>query len=237
MSLYDAAPIVTNRFVQENDEEFAATLEGLRLELAPTTIMESVWVDLVLLAIHRLRTSARDETDDSSLDGKWMRFQSMTSRSLDNAMSKLEKSRRAAKKAAESAATQDRPAPSPAPAEALPTRHAPKTPKKAAAQIQETPSKSTTTREDDSPDLDSQVPQRSSNETNALKVLLGTLEPDARLGFLEQFRDEVNEMLAEGFSPEEVMDTIPVLSLEDVEAFQSGRPISNVPNEPAKLAI
>jgi hypothetical protein len=214
----------------------------LRRELAPTTIMESIWVDLALLAVQRLRTSAQNETEDSSLDGKWMRFQSMASRGLDKAMTRLEKARRAAKLAAEAASTQERSAHPPAPvrARAPIEPHHSKTPKKAETPPQETPSSSATIRATEPSKSDAQGSQRFSREINVLNHLVGTLEPGTRLEFLEQFRDEVNEMRAEGCSVEEVLDLIPVLSPEDVEAFQAGRPLSTVPratDEPARLAV
>ena len=71
------ASIVTNRFAEEDDDDFAATIDGLRQELAPTTIFESLWVEMALMAIKRLRTSAMLENDDSPTDSQWIRYQSM----------------------------------------------------------------------------------------------------------------------------------------------------------------
>lgn len=231
----DSAPsfasIVTNRFAEENDDDFAATIDGLRLELAPTTIFESLWVEMTLMAIKRLRTSAMLEDDDSPTDSRWMRYQTMAERSLNNAVKNLEKCRRQAARAVDAAAPvpQNPPVPTPAPF-AIPKPVATDPSKNNRIQTKPPETKTSTPKPlpNDSPEQFAKLKQVI-DTTATLDELIGGIDPTLRIEFLEPFREDVVAMLSEGFTPEEIIKGFPGLTLDDVQAFQAGAALSNPP--------
>lgn len=225
------ATIVTNRFADETDQDFAVTLDNLRLELAPTTIMESVWVEMALLALKRLRVSALDETEDSANDPRWLRFQSMAERSLNNAMTRLERGRRQAARTARAAPAPSRSTHLPTPASTSETTPKPQQPNpKATEESRTTPTPATA--------LDTQKAQfarvrQAAAETSTMEELMNAIDPTIRNEFLEQFRDDVSDMLSEGYTPEELTLSFPALTLADVLAFQAGAPLPLPTTQPA----
>lgn len=224
-----SATIVTNRFAEEDDDAFAATIDGLRLELAPTTIFESLWVEMALMAVKRLRTSALLEDDDSPTDSQWMRYQSMAERSLNNAFKNIEKGRRQAAKALDAAPTVPQiplspppvPAPSPEPEAVAPPKETPISPESPRVTVP-TPKPTMNNSSEQLAKLKQVI-----DTTTTLDELLGGIDPTLRLEFLEPFRDDVVEMLAEGFTPEDIIRGFPGLTLDDVQAFQNGSPLPN----------
>ena len=94
-------------------DQFGALLDGLRQQLAPTTPMEILLVEQIVLAVSRLRNAARLE-DEGKIDKDWLRYQTMAERSFWKSYNTLEKSRRQAARAAK-AAPIPRPQPTPTP--------------------------------------------------------------------------------------------------------------------------
>lgn len=203
--------MVMNRFATESDEAFAATIDGLRIELAPTTLQESLWVEMALMAIKRLRTSALEETEDSPTDASWMRYQSMAERSLNNAMNRLAKLRRPP--APGSTVSAQPPIP-----RAIPNRPA-------------TPTETATPAEVNKP-----VPAPTPARTDATSPSR-TLRPAIRNEILEIFRDDVAQMLAEGATPDEVLHALPELTLDDLRVIQADLPFRRDPSSLRHQAI
>ncbi|MEO6808566.1 MAG: hypothetical protein ABI353_05580 [Isosphaeraceae bacterium] len=223
------ASIVTNRFAEEDGDAFDATIDGLRLELAPTTIFESLWVDMALMAIKRLRTSAMLEDDDSPTDSHWLRYQSMAERSLNNAVKNIEKCRRLAARALDTAPNIPQippspppvPIPIPEPKAVAPPKETPISPEPPKA-TDSTPKPPTT----DSPEQIAKLKQVI-DTTETLGELFGGIDPTLRAEFLEPFREDVVAMLSEGFTPEEIVRGFPGLTLDDIRAFQTGASLPN----------
>src|SRR5690349_22644839 len=57
-----------------SDEQFAEALDELRRELAPTGVLESIFVALLVEAAERLRVASRKREEIAAGDAKWTRF-------------------------------------------------------------------------------------------------------------------------------------------------------------------
>ena len=72
--------------------------------------------------------------------------------------------------------------------------------------------------------------------TETLGELLGGIDQTLRTEFLEPFLEDVVAMLSENFTPEEIVRGFPGLTLDDVQAFQTGTPLPEplpAPPDPA----
>ncbi|MEO6807817.1 MAG: hypothetical protein ABI353_01710 [Isosphaeraceae bacterium] len=205
-----AVSMVLNRFATESDEAFAATIDNLRIELAPTTILESLWIEMALMAIKRLRKSARDESDDSPTDACWIRYQSMAERSLNNATKRLEKLRRQAAPAKESAS-------------ALIPRSI--------------PIRSVTPLEPAKPAEATKLAMVAAPAKADTSTITHALKPAIRNEVLEIFRDDVAQMLTDGVTPGEILHVLPELTLDDLRVIQADLPLLRDPNSLRHKAI
>src|SRR4051812_44890761 len=91
----------TNLFALE-DGPFESYLDGLRLDLAPSTFLEILLVEQMITAVGRLRNAAKMEKA-GAIEPKWLRYQSMAERGYWKAWNALEKGRRDAARAAKTA--------------------------------------------------------------------------------------------------------------------------------------